>query len=571
MTTWESLVASAVQGTARRAVQPSELMDDLGLDAVGLGGNPAELLLDAAALATVARRAGAQLVMGPPVRDPVPIDPRAVIPSEVFGLDVSRQTYAEILRLARRHNLRLPGGSLVDLMHAGVRFPEIARDLMAAAGPIGLRLARLNPEWNSLLGAVEPRAVALQSVGHDGEPGSVWSTGTAQQRLDWLAALRQVDPQQAGALCRDVLRGACEPPDFRVRMIALLADESPACELEDEALEAALDARSRDVRRAARAVLAGRPGSSFVERMRRRAERWVHLAPAGAGLAWSLTWPAEFDQSERRDGLAEHPPALLRAFGERGAALYRVLESTPLAHWEQYPYAQVLAASAAGGTAERLIDRPLAALLRANRDVDRVIDQPPGPGPALDSSGHLTYVIHQALLDRVVMESNRGWAHAFVAHQPWPPALIEQLPGIAGLLSPAAAHEATRILLDTAGPQQGDLVDAWLKALNFPITDELCAALIAQCARWAATRRTQPLVRTAAERLAREQPPLLAGALHEAAVRVATRTGSRVAAQALEDAANLHRLRARIHGLVARAAEPNHTAQPSNPAKGDRP
>ncbi|MEV8109384.1 DUF5691 domain-containing protein, partial [Streptomyces sp. NPDC088135] len=150
---WEELVTTALLGTDRRPA--------------GAAGGPAGLL-DAAALHTVRRRAGL-LPASPAARpDPAPADPRPPLPpaarhrlarlladrSASGGSGGRRGTAPDLTELipqwlatANQQGFRAPAELLPALLDAARARTDLRPHALAFAGPRGLWLAGLNPEW----------------------------------------------------------------------------------------------------------------------------------------------------------------------------------------------------------------------------------------------------------------------------------------------------------------------------------------------------------------------------------------------------------------------------------------
>lgn len=160
---WEELVSSALLGTDRRP--PARLPGPLAArDVPGA-------LLDAAALHTVRRRAGLRPGIAAPLPEPAPEDPRAPLPEAArrrldqllagraapspAGRRGAAPDLAELLpqwlALANRHGYRASPAALPALLDAARARTDLRPQALRLAGPRGLWLARLNPEWRFAL------------------------------------------------------------------------------------------------------------------------------------------------------------------------------------------------------------------------------------------------------------------------------------------------------------------------------------------------------------------------------------------------------------------------------------
>jgi hypothetical protein len=301
--TYESLVAAALLGTARRppdlAVPPGAPED---LAAALAGRPPEEGLLAAAAAWSIARRAGA--VAGPSnPPEAAPPDDRPLCPSRAGHrlaamLDgVHPGLVPEWLDLVAAAGMRPPPELLPELLELAEERPELAASAAAAAGP--------RAAWLAARGALTP-------------PDDVWEQGSRPARRELLGRLRRADPAAGRALLASTWEA--ETADDRA---ALLEELEHGLGPDDEPfLEAALDDRRKPVRRAAADLLWSLPGSRLAARM---AERSVPLVRAGA-------LPEECDTAMERDGVERTPP---RGVGARQFWLAQLVEATPLSAWSE--------------------------------------------------------------------------------------------------------------------------------------------------------------------------------------------------------------------------------------------
>jgi hypothetical protein len=169
-------------------------------------------------------------------------------------------------------------------------------------------MADLNPEWRYLHAAV--------AESNDPE---LWTHGNAIQRRTWLRTARSQDPDAARAALVEVW--PTESAGTRADFLGLLADNlSPR---DEEFLEAALDDRSREVRRVAARLLARLPGSQYGVRMTERLHS--HLTATQGVLAVDL--PRRLTPSMERDGLDSQNP---EGVGKRAWWFQQIVANTPL-------------------------------------------------------------------------------------------------------------------------------------------------------------------------------------------------------------------------------------------------
>ncbi|GAB2678422.1 DUF5691 domain-containing protein [Kribbella swartbergensis] len=305
---WDGLVSSALLGTDRRPVHLEELPEPIR-ERLGDGG-----LLDAAALATVYKRAGRK-----PLRD---LEPLAVAPGEDRPLPrpvaIRRlaamlggfQTTAlgEWLRAADARGWGVPPEHLPALADYARNRPDYRPLVVVAAGRRAAGLAELNPEWKFLHAAV--------AESNDPE---LWTHGNALQRRTWLRRTRERDPAAALEALREVWQ--TESAVTRAEFLGLLADGLSAAD--EEFLEAALDDRAKEVRRGAARLLARLPGSRYGERMIERL--WSHLVVSQGVLAVDL--PKRLSASMERDGIDSENP---EGIGKRAWWFLQIVANTPL-------------------------------------------------------------------------------------------------------------------------------------------------------------------------------------------------------------------------------------------------
>ncbi|MEV5161932.1 DUF5691 domain-containing protein [Streptomyces sp. NPDC053728] len=333
---WEELVASALLGTDRRPLRGE------GGSALG----PAALL-DAAAVHTVRRRAALRPATGAAPPEPAPADPRPPLP------DAARHRLAQLLAdrsappgggrrgaapdltelipqwlaAAGARGYRAPAELLPALLDAARARTDLRPHVLAFAGPRGLWLAGLNPEWRFALRAstrgaprpdtADPEAVRL-----------LWDEGLFAERVALLAAVREQDPAEARAL----LAGTWSTERAEDRLMFL---DSLRCGLsgaDEDFLEQALADRSRNVRATAAELLSALPGSALARRMAERATSCVNPDRTGGAVSVAVEAPHECDAAMQRDGVAPAPPS---GRGERSWWLGQLVEATPLGVWRE--------------------------------------------------------------------------------------------------------------------------------------------------------------------------------------------------------------------------------------------
>ncbi|WP_329005287.1 DUF5691 domain-containing protein [Kribbella sp. NBC_00709] len=334
---WDGLVSSALLGTDRRPAHFEDLPEHIQ-ERLGDGG-----LLDAAALATVYKRAGRK-----PLRELEPIPaapgedrplPRSGAIRRLAAMLGGFQTSAlgEWLRAADARGWGVPPEHLPALADYARHRAEYRPLVIAAAGRRARWLADLNPEWRYLHAAV--------AESNDPE---LWTHGNAIQRRTWLRVLRSQDPATAREALAEVW--PTESAATRADFVSLLAD---GLSLQDEDfLESALDDRSREVRRVAARLLARVPGSQYGERMTERLHS--HLTHTQGVLAVDL--PRSLTQTMERDGIDSQNPERI---GKRAWWFLQIVANTPLSAmdiaWLQLPVEGCAPAVLQAGWAEAAI------------------------------------------------------------------------------------------------------------------------------------------------------------------------------------------------------------------------
>jgi Family of unknown function (DUF5691) len=289
VSTWHDLVTASLLGTERTGLPRSGIPGLPSPAGAGPGtpvpDDPAALLLDRAALLTVARRGGrpAGHAEPPPAAEP---DPAPAV-SPAAGRRLARMIggehpdlLAEWLAAAVARDRRVPAHLLPALLDRARRVspsdPELRRLSAQAGGSRARWLAGLNPNWKFV-------------TAHAGTDQNAWRLGSKSQRRDYLAALRARDPAAAGEL------------------VAL-------------SWEAAH-------------LLSRLPGSALGRRMAKRALGCVRLDPGVLSEHLVMSPPAQWDMAMRRDGLSPRGGGSLQQLDDRTHLLLEILARTPLCTW----------------------------------------------------------------------------------------------------------------------------------------------------------------------------------------------------------------------------------------------
>ncbi|MEU5038826.1 DUF5691 domain-containing protein [Streptomyces rubiginosohelvolus] len=335
---WEELVTSALLGTDRRPPAPRG------------GPVPADApaaLLDAAALHTVRRRAGLLPAVPEARPEPAAPDPRPALPEaarhRLAHLLADRsapsgggrrgtapdltELIPQWLAVANRRGFRAPADLLPALLDAARARTDLRPQALAFAGPRGMWLAGLNPDWKFALrgsasGAPQPGLTDPDAVAR------LWEEGLFAERVALLDAVRAQDPPAALTLL------ATTWPTERAedRLMFLDSLRSGLGRADEPFLEQALSDRSRNVRATAAELLSALPESALAGRMAARALSCVHQDRTGAVASIAVEAPHECDADMQRDGVTAVPPT---GRGERSWWLGQLVEATPLGVWEE--------------------------------------------------------------------------------------------------------------------------------------------------------------------------------------------------------------------------------------------
>jgi hypothetical protein len=324
---YDDLVAVATVGVARRPVPVTGLAGPAA-DQAGVldSDDPATSVLDAAALLTVARRAGWRPEAGvscpePAAADSAPeLSPRAAV---LLGQarEADTRLLADLLTVAGSAGYRAPAPLLPALLDAAVRDRALRPAVAGVLGGRGRWLAAHRADWQRV---VDDMAAAVPDPA-DGP--DAWRTGSRAERIGYLTALRDRDP----AAARELLGTgwASETGEDRAKLLLVLARGLSAAD--EEFLEAALDDRKGAVRAAAVRLLARRPGSAWCRRATERAGPLLQLAgdPPHRALAASL--PGGLDPAAARDGIGGQPPP--PGISTAAWQLTELIAAVPLAEW----------------------------------------------------------------------------------------------------------------------------------------------------------------------------------------------------------------------------------------------
>ena len=357
---FDDLVTAATIGLSRKPLTVTELDGPAAAMAGALdASDPATALLDAAALMTVARRAGFRPERSIVDRSVAPekAAPGGSAPEEAATGEAAPQeaappeTAPELSARAERALRQLGGAQLAPGFAAGDK--ELLADLLTAAAHAGyvasapllpdlldaaVRTAALRPVVAALLGARGRWLAAYrtdwQRIAEAGpvatilsDDPEVWRTGSQADRRAYLTALRDRDPN-AG---RELLAAdwARLPADERGALLAALARRLSAAD--EDFLDAVLDDRAAGVRMIAQRLLTRLPSSRFKDRATDRATAVLRLERHRHHQSLAVTRPASPDAAAVRDGIDGRPPS--PSIGAGAWLLTQQIAAVPLAAW----------------------------------------------------------------------------------------------------------------------------------------------------------------------------------------------------------------------------------------------
>ncbi|QFZ74728.1 hypothetical protein GFH48_16955 [Streptomyces fagopyri] len=331
---WEELVTVALLGTERRTPP------------VWAAGREVPVaVLDAAAVATLRRRAGMRPGRAAVRPEPAAPDPRrplppaaarrlAVLLADRPGAGGGRRGTApdlmellpQWLALADAQGFAAPPETLPALLDAARGRTDLRPAALAFAGPRALWLARLNPDWRFALRSMPGGGAALPGPDEPERTQRLWQEGLFAERVALLTALRARRPATARELLATTW-GTERAEDRLMFLDSLRSGLEPA---DEPFLERALTDRSRNVRATAAELLSALPGSALAARMAARAGSCVAVDRTQGAPSIVVEAPHECDASMERDGVVPKAPA---GRGERSWWLGQLVEAAPLGAW----------------------------------------------------------------------------------------------------------------------------------------------------------------------------------------------------------------------------------------------
>uniref|UniRef100_UPI000A6BFBA1 DUF5691 domain-containing protein n=1 Tax=Streptomyces prasinopilosus TaxID=67344 RepID=UPI000A6BFBA1 len=334
---WEDLVTTALLGTDRRtpAGSPS-------------GADAPAALLDAAAAATVRRRAGLRPARAAGRPRPAPEDPRPGLPpaaarrlttllTDRSGASGGgrRGAAPDLLELlpqwlaaANARGFAAPPPVLPALLDAARGRTDLRPAALRFAGPRGLWLARLNPDWRFALRSAPGGGTSLPGPGDTERVLRLWQEGLFAERVALLSSLRSREPSAA----RELLATTWATERAEDRLMFLDSLRTRLGPDDEPFLERSLADRSRNVRATAAELLSALPDSALARRMAVRAGACVAVDHTGDAPLLAVEAPHECDAGMERDGVVPKAPA---GRGERSWWLGQLVEAAPLGTWSR--------------------------------------------------------------------------------------------------------------------------------------------------------------------------------------------------------------------------------------------
>jgi hypothetical protein len=350
---WEQLLGSAVLGVERRAFTPPPADGALG-DLLGQllsTTDPEGALLGAAAMVALVRQVGRRAALDntptPAACEPDDLpacSPRAARHLATMLGGTHRALLPEWLAALSVAGRRAPATLLPELLELGRTHADMRAAILPALDRRGRWLAAQNPDWsyasNEFL-VTSDEWLDSSLVTKNSSLVTQWETGSRPARLLLLAELRKSAPALARGLVESTW--ATERADDRAAFLATL---TVGLSIEDQPLlEGALDDRSKEVRRAAAALLTGLPESQRAQRMLGRALPLLAWIPAekarmlglrqGQPARLEVTLPNACDQAMLRDGIEPKPPVGRQDLGEKAWWLFQILCAVPPAIWSR--------------------------------------------------------------------------------------------------------------------------------------------------------------------------------------------------------------------------------------------
>jgi hypothetical protein len=330
---WEDLVTVALLGTDRRPPQPPPAADPLSERLNRLDpAQPISFLLGAAALATQYRQAGRLLARIPlpvpsvcPPEDRPYCSPAAALRLKMMLAGSHKEILPEWLSLAAERGKVVPAEILPELLSwVDVDLPAVDSAL-AVIGQRGRWLLAQNSDWEDVLLAETMRHLQPEAA------EAAWQTGKRAARQALLRCVRATNP----ALGLQLVASTWKEDSALDRTSFLNIFVNGLSMADEPFLEAALDDRSKEVRRAACELLGSLAESRLVQRHYQRLQAFLKWQPGGLlhKAKIEVILPAACDKDMLRDGVEVKRQTKTR--GEKGEWLAQMLCTIPPAWWSR--------------------------------------------------------------------------------------------------------------------------------------------------------------------------------------------------------------------------------------------
>lgn len=422
MGTWDDILATAVIGTEQREFNLRSCEDDLGRLLAQLSDTDREgFLLSAASVVALYHGAGisapidTQPVVDACERDDVSRGSVRLGQHLAFMLEGEfREVLPEWLAALIKAGKRVPEEHLPALLDHGLVETALRKLISGVLGQRGEWLAARNPDW-------------LYAIARDEK--DVWETAGREERLLLLASMRSADPDRARELLATTW--AQEPAKDRVVFLEKFAVGLNAGD--ETFLNEALQDRSVEVRRMARALLAGLP-SEFSRRLQALANQVLSFKKAFIGKARiEVALPEDPIAWLKANGIEiDNPPrSATRSIGPKAWFLKELISMIPITHWSKHWQKPPLEIIRAGDESEWRESFALGFVAAAKRDRDpdwiealvAFTATDPTQAPLIELEAYLPAARLEALSLRALQAESSGLSdghpafHLLVAHR----------------------------------------------------------------------------------------------------------------------------------------------------------
>ncbi|MDB6174818.1 MAG: hypothetical protein JWL59_4129 [Chthoniobacteraceae bacterium] len=331
MSAWKDFVTAALIGTEKAALPQLPVPLDSALNGTVTMDREMRFLTESGAVA-LSRRAGWKPCL-----------------NKTEILLAEAESTGEISRASAMHLRVMLGGRHLPLLSEWlIECARLQRHVPAELLPALLDRAAQDRSLRPLALGAGGRRIHWLAAYHPGwkfaaaDSPELWETGSRDQRVAILRALRASAPEEARAKIEAVWK--TEPADVRTAFIAELLPN--LSEEEIPFLETLLDDRSKEVRRAVIDLLARLPSSPFAMRMIGRVKPLLVYKKSGilSRASMEVTLPADPDPAGLRDGLDSKAFGQQKVLGEKAVLLVQLIASVPLDHWGDSPEALLKAA-----------------------------------------------------------------------------------------------------------------------------------------------------------------------------------------------------------------------------------